>query len=312
MLRLVLTITLLLWPALTQAQTVVRFHGEVQVAGQDLVLADIAEIEPANDELAQLPVGPAPAPGKSKKFNTATLASSLQSRTRGETISWQGSQTVTVQRLGQQVSREELENMVNQYLQENQDMCPVSAECRFSLISGPKEVVVPTGTLSWQITPSRQGSAGATSFSVALSVDDNDAGTCLLRGRVTVLAEVVVTTRPLRRGDVINAAGLSVQRQDIADVVRPVTDIDAPVGMLAARSIPAGSILVEDYVVSPPVVKKGDVVKIFARKNALRISTEGLAMRDGREGEVIAVKNISSNKMLRCRVDGPNTVSVEF
>ena len=59
-------------------------------------------------------------------------------------------------------------------------------------------------------------------------------------------------------------------------------------------------------------IKEGDLVSIFARKGALNLSTKGLAKTDGRLGETIQVKNISSNKVIHCRVDGPGIVSVEF
>jgi flagella basal body P-ring formation protein FlgA len=54
------------------------------------------------------------------------------------------------------------------------------------------------------------------------------------------------------------------------------------------------------------------MVKIFARKGVLQLSTSGIAKADGRLGENIPVKNIGSNKIIHCRVDGPGVVSVEF
>jgi flagellar basal body P-ring formation protein FlgA len=82
--------------------------------------------------------------------------------------------------------------------------------------------------------------------------------------------------------------------------------------MQVARTVPAGTILTKEHIVLPPVVKNGEMVKIFARKGALQLSASGIAKTDGRPGEMISVKNIGSNKMIHCRVDGPGVVSVEL
>jgi flagella basal body P-ring formation protein FlgA len=50
----------------------------------------------------------------------------------------------------------------------------------------------------------------------------------------------------------------------------------------------------------------------LARKGTMQLSASGLAKTDGRLGESIGVKNISSNKMIHARVAGPGIVTVEF
>jgi len=82
--------------------------------------------------------------------------------------------------------------------------------------------------------------------------------------------------------------------------------------MQVARTVNAGTVLEQAHIAAPPIVKDGEMVKIFARKGALQLSTSGLAKTDGRLGEIIQVKNIGSNKLIHCRVDGPGMVSVEF
>ena len=134
----------------------------------------------------------------------------------------------------------------------------------------------------------------------------------MVRGRLEALAEVVVATRALRRGDTIDADMLRLDKQRIDRLNGPFFATADLLGKEVTRAVGAGQAIEQAHIGAPAVIHSGDLVRIYARKGALNISTQGQARTDGRLGETIQVKNITSNKLIHCRVDGPGTVSVEF
>jgi len=305
---------LLFNPLSAAAQVSVHFKARAEVSGQRIVLADIADIQPAGsatEALGQLPITSSPAPGRTKELYVTTVINGLRNRPEAADVDWQGSQTIVVERQAVTLSPEQMQAMIAAYLKENSSILP-KAEIRFSSVRAPEAMVLPAGTLTWKITPSRPGIIGSTNFVIALSVDDKPAGNCTLRGRLEVTAEVLTAASTLHKGDFLTEENVVLQRQDISNIDNPLFVKEDFLGRQVARTVTTGSILKSDYIVLPPVIKDGEMVKIIARKGSLQLSTNGLARAEGRLGETIAVKNISSNKMIHGRVDGPGMVSVEF
>jgi flagella basal body P-ring formation protein FlgA len=301
-------------PAALFAQLTVNFQPAVTITGSRIVLGDIAVIGPAGEEaeaIGQLPVAVSPAPGKTKELYTVSVINSLRNRQEVAEVDWQGSQTIVVRRQGTFINRDQLQAIIDQYLKENSGRL-AGTNIRFTAMRAPEELTLPAGKLSWTVTPSRPGITGSSSFSIAFAVDDKPATTCVVRGRLEAVAEVVTAAVRLNKGDVINDSNIAVMQQDIGGLNHPYTSKEQLIGMQVARTVNAGTVLEQAHIAAPPIVKDGEMVKIFARKGALQLSTSGLAKTDGRLGEIIQVKNIGSNKLIHCRVDGPGMVSVEF
>lgn len=128
--------------------------------------------------------------------------------------------------------------------------------------------------------------------------------------------EIVVTTRPIARGEVIVASDLEIARRDVTQSVGYSTTSESLVGRKAKRILPAGHVLkavdVETPVraAEPPIVKRRDRVKVIARSGALVIEMAGESQQDGRAGDLIKVRNVSSNALLSARVRGAGEVEV--
>ena len=314
MVRCLLCCLLCLLPAEGLAKIIVHFLPTASVAGPRILLADIAEISYAGEQteaIKQLQVGTAPAVGKTKELYTVSVIKGLQHRRELADVDWQGSQNIVVERRGQRVSRSQIDTILQQYLLENSHKLPQS-EIRLTVQQAPEEMLFAEGTLSWKVTPSRPGILGSSSFTIAFALDGKPAGNCVVRGRLAALGEVVVAAVSLRRGDRIASSSVRLEKQDIGGLEQPFTAIEQVLNMEVARAISPGTPLDQGTIASPTVIKEGDMVKISARRGGLQISTNGRAQLSGRMGETIKVKNISSNKLVYCRVDGPGMVSVEF
>lgn len=311
---LALLFVLLICAAEAGAQIAVSFRANATVTGPRIVLADIADIKAGGfdaEAIGQLPVAAAPAPGKSKKLSTVSVITSLRNRPEVADVDWQGSDAILVERQGNRIGQEQLQQIIDAYLKENSSKLP-QTEIRFTPLRLPEELTLPAGKVSWKVTPSRPGVMGSTSFSIAFAVDGAPAGNCVVRGKLEAVAEVAVAAVTLHKGDVITESSVTMQPLNIGGLDNPFTGTEQLIGMQVARTVNVGTPLEQAHIVSPPIIKNGEMVKILARKGSMQLSASGLAKTEGRLGEFIPVKNISSNKVVHCRVDGPGMVSVEF
>ncbi len=89
-----------------------------------------------------------------------------------------------------------------------------------------------------------------------------------------------------------------------------VKDIQEIKGLVPQRVIRAGSPVSMSYFSQPMVIKNGNPVKIIVHYKGIEATAQGVAMARGRIGEVIKVKNESSQKIISARVIDSNTVEV--
>jgi flagellar basal body P-ring formation protein FlgA len=296
------------------ASVSVHFQPEAEVIGTRIVLADIAAINPpgsAADAIGALPVASAPAPGSTKGLHTVSVITSLRNRSEVAEVDWMGSESILVHRKGLRVDREKMGEIIAEYLEENAHRLP-QAEIRFTLLRAPEEVLLPYGELSWTVTPSRPGIIGSSSFSIFFAVDGIPAGNCVISGRIDAIAEVPTAVTTLHRGALITEGSITMEQQILTRPDRPILDKEELIGMQMTRTVSAGRVIEETHITLPSIIKEGEMVKIYGRKGSLLISTSGIARDDGGLGAHIRVRNIASNKLIHCRVDGPGMVSVEF
>ena len=60
------------------------------------------------------------------------------------------------------------------------------------------------------------------------------------------------------------------------------------------------------------LVKKGQIVDVFASGNGIYVTMKGMALSDGVEGGVVNVRNLSSEKQFPAKVLNENSVKVHL
>jgi flagella basal body P-ring formation protein FlgA len=91
------------------------------------------------------------------------------------------------------------------------------------------------------------------------------------------------------------------------DYVKDITEVK---GLVPQRIIRAGSPVSAIYFRQPVVVNNGTPVKIVVHYKGIEAMAKGFAMTRGRIGEVIKVKNESSQKIISAKVIDSGTVEV--
>lgn len=127
----------------------------------------------------------------------------------------------------------------------------------------------------------------------------------IVRAKVTVTVAVMATD--VTAGRPVNSVDIAFERRDITYTSDAVFDEAALEGMSARRSLRTGELLRQSMLSEAMLVKRGDAVRILARREQIEVSMSGEAMEPGSRGAVIRVRN-ASGTVIRARVTGAGTV----
>lgn len=130
---------------------------------------------------------------------------------------------------------------------------------------------------------------------------------------IKVFEKVVVTTRPIARGETLSAADLSMVDTDVS--LLRYSYLQAPelaIGMEARRSMSSNTTIVQEALVAPTLVKRGDAVVLSAKAGTVEIRQQGVAMQSGELGKRINVRNTNSDQIVQAVVTGLGEARVGF
>ncbi|MGE0409185.1 MAG: flagellar basal body P-ring formation chaperone FlgA [Amphiplicatus sp.] len=115
---------------------------------------------------------------------------------------------------------------------------------------------------------------------------------------------------PVARGDVIAEDNIDWIKTSEARPADYISSLDALVGMEARRTLQAGQALRPNDVIAPVLVKKGALVTMTYVASGLALSHAGVAQAAGAKGDVIDVKNVKSERIVKAVIIGANRLAV--
>lgn len=121
------------------------------------------------------------------------------------------------------------------------------------------------------------------------------------------VADIVVTTRTLRPGDLISASDLGIatgERTDSYDRIRDVVGQEARVALYPNRPIHF------DQIGPPALVDRNQIVSVRYVGNRLMITTDGRSLERGGVGDRVRIMNLSSRTTLFGIVQADGSVAV--
>lgn len=125
-------------------------------------------------------------------------------------------------------------------------------------------------------------------------------------------AEVVVATRALTRGTIIQAGDVALARRRVSGTrMDYLSDVASAVGRVAARIVPADTILGAGNVMLPLLVKRGDEVVLASVGGAISVKVKATALKNGALGERVTVRNLGSKRVVEGTVGGDGLVVVQ-
>ena len=129
---------------------------------------------------------------------------------------------------------------------------------------------------------------------------------------VRVAVPRILAVADLRPGQPIGAAQLAAEtREEFPSAAPFALTIDQVAGRWPRLAIRAGSPIRTDQLEMPREVMRGSTVRVEVRDGATRLELDAVAQASGATGEFIPVRNPSSGKRFRARVEGTGRVSVD-
>jgi flagella basal body P-ring formation protein FlgA len=123
------------------------------------------------------------------------------------------------------------------------------------------------------------------------------------------LMQRVIIVRPVTQGDYLTRADLGLQTLS-RNGGGGFTDIDDLVGRRAKKSLRAG-LVVHDRHLSPNwMVRAKQTVSVVNTVGGIQVTMAGIAMENGRLGDLVKVRNLSSNSVLHGFVAGTKKISI--
>ena len=155
--------------------------------------------------------------------------------------------------------------------------------------------------------PARQGTPSR--VAVAVSCTGSPAWTIQVPVQMQVFRQVLVTSRPLARGDIVGPADVHTEERDITRVgYGYVESLDQITGHSLGRPLIAGIVLEPGDLNGRETVHAGEEVALIAQIDGIEVRTSGMALDGGDTGAHLRVRNGNSGRIIDGMVLGAGEV----
>jgi flagella basal body P-ring formation protein FlgA len=149
-------------------------------------------------------------------------------------------------------------------------------------------------------------------MSLVYKVDDTIVKNISVRGKLKAMTPVAILTQNVKRGSILHPDMVQLQSKDLGKLRTPCTDLREVLGRRLTRSLRTGSVLDMSSIEIPPLIRKGQLVKILLNHNGMHLSATGISSMNGKQDQIIRVVNTVSKKMIYCKVSAPGIVEVQI
>jgi flagella basal body P-ring formation protein FlgA len=279
---------------------------------RDSDIADFDDQSELTQALGSQIISASPAPGQEILLQTGILRQHLiATLSIPDSVQWNGPASIHIRRNGITVGPDKIQSIIAEFLQKHKNDLP-EAEIRFIPASLPLPFILPTGEISWEVTPSHPGILSSSSISIIFTVDGHVRKNMAILGHIEALAPVAVAESSLRKGETLTPELVRVATRDIAENSSPCLDPQEVIGKKTNRAIKEGSVIDRAWLDFPPMITKGQLVKIILNSGNLHVAATGIANMNGTKDQVIRIQNNTSKRIIYGRVMAPGIVEVQL
>jgi len=280
-----------------------------QVEGSKVFLKDVAKIEgsPLEKEiLSKIPVSAAPSPCSRKSLTKREVAAKVASYLKRNKVSFKeikvkGAERVEIYRGCTVIGGERIKKLIESYLESNYP--------DVVLISAPTpQVRLAESSFKESIKLESMGRHYGRFVYTVTSPDGRVLKRLYIPVRIDRKVKVVKARLSIPRGAVITREMVEASVAPSAKARGALPSVKDVIGKVARRDILPGEVIKERDVSPNFIVKKGKPVKVVYDKNGIHVELLGVPVEDGAVGNIIKVKNLSTGKILRCRVERDGSV----
>lgn len=291
----------------------VRVRDHAALSSSEVTLGAIAEVSATGvahfekaKKLESVVIKASPDLGESEVVSADEI---LQAMSRAgidmAQVGYEMPRTIRVTRPGVSMPLSSLSILLQEALAKSQDNAEIE-----NILTRPAPVVFPTlGRSEAHLIERLVGNRAK----FLLRVESND-GEVLEREVLATIreySEVVVATRRLERGETLQDADLSLTKIDVRKARGAYGGDPAQlVGHRVTQPVGAGEPVPALGTKPPAIVRKGGKVTLRYRSGLLEATVSGVALADGAQGDVVRIRNESSNRVVEGRVAGEDLVEV--
>lgn len=300
-------------PQTAFSATAIAWKEEVTVTGPMLTLGDLAYLsgdDPVRVALLQtVGMGEVPDPGKTRYLTGEVLLARLSvagisPRAEG----WPLPCSILVTTLSQTISRDIIDQKVAEAL--TGQIAYPGDDTTIQLRGRLHDVQIPVGPYEIAVTfPRGVRVTGPTQAVADILVDDRPVERIYLTYDVKIMVNAYIVKNTVGRHQFLSEADVAVEKRMLSGLpVRAVKDAVMLKSYWTRRAISPGTVLTEDMLDIPPAAKRNSQVTIIVDYGGIFITTYGLALQDGRPGDVIRVRNLESQRIIMAKVQQDGTV----
>jgi flagella basal body P-ring formation protein FlgA len=182
----------------------------------------------------------------------------------------------------------------------------------------PKDILVPDRTVRLEIPPDTEARwRGNVVLRIVIHETGEDGtdlevGQSLLTCLVKVKQSLLVARVPIRNNDLISNLNTGVETVDATFLQEDgYSSLDEAAGLKARIFIGAEKVILPSMLERPPLIKRGDIVKLVVRSGMITVQTSAVALRDAALGDSIPVQIQDTKKQVQARVLDESTVMSE-
>jgi flagella basal body P-ring formation protein FlgA len=205
-----------------------------------------------------------------------------------------------------------IHSAVQQYIEANMPWPPGTV--RVDFLSADTESTAQNGNITHRIEPAgNQDFIGDMVFLVKSYKSGSLVRTESVRTRIEVLRDIVISTRALPAGTVLMDSDVRTIQKWVRRIhPQSLSSFETTEGKRLTIQVASGAEILAMMLKDTPLVKKGKMVRMVFDNGLMHIVTIGLSEEDGVAGNIVRVKNITSNKIIYARVLSDSLVSIEF
>jgi flagellar basal body P-ring formation protein FlgA len=145
--------------------------------------------------------------------------------------------------------------------------------------------------------PNRQGTPSR--VAVAVSCSGSPGWTIQIPVQMQVFRQVLVTSRPLARGDIAGPADVHTEERDVTRLgYGYIESLDQITGHSLARPMTAGAVLEPGDLNGRETVRAGEEVALIANLDGIEVRVDAVALDGGDTGAHLRVRNGNSGKII--------------
>ena len=297
----------------------IEIRDKVTLPEKQMVLGDIAYVSCNNPSLLErinnIFIGNTPWPGNVRKIEKDVINARLMDEGidfKGITYGSTTSSLITVESIA--ITGEEIIRKAREYLLSK--LSRPETEIIIESDRPPMDKLLPAngGDIRWEISQiDANKDRGNVQLVVRISIDEKQYLKIPVFFTIRTYEDIAVPNKKIDRHDILAMDDLVIKRMETTKLAGLTFDnAEELAGKRAIRSIQPNIPITAEMIDNPPLIKKGDFIKVSVQSGNLHIVTKGVAKEDGYVGKVIRIKNTDSNKELYGKVEDSTTVKIIF